>query len=224
VIRAAKQATKTIPIVMAITPDPVAAGLIQSLARPGGNITGLTFLTRELSGKRLELMTEMIPGLSRVGIISIVGFTPFKDYESAARTLKLSIQSIDVQAPNPDFPRVFQAAVKARVGAIITASVPGLSGHHKQIADLALHHRLPLMSESVAVVEQGGLATYDANRDEVFKRAAVFVDKILKGTKPADIPVEQPTKFDFAINLRTAQQIGVTIPPEVLARASRIIR
>ena len=167
----------------------------------------------------------MIPRLSRVGILSMAGFTPFKDYESTARTLKLRIQPIEVQSPNPDFSRAFQVAVKARVGAMITTSVPGLSGHHKQIADLALHHRLPLMSESVSVVvEDGGLATYDANKDEVFKRAAIFVDKILKGAKPADLPVEQPTKFDFAINLKTAKQIGITIPPEVLARANRIIR
>jgi putative ABC transport system substrate-binding protein len=224
VVRAAKQATKTIPIIMAITPDPVAAGLVDSLARPGGNITGLTFLTRELSGKRLELLTEMIPRLSRIGILSLPGFTAFKDYEDAARGLKVTLQLLEVRLPTPDLPRAFQVAVKGRVGAIITTSVPGLSGYHKQVANLAVQNRLPLISESVTVVEAGGLASYDANRDEVFKRAAVYVDKILKGAKPAELPVEQPTKFEFVINLKTAKQIDLTIPPNVLARADRVIR
>jgi putative ABC transport system substrate-binding protein len=224
VIRAAKQATKTIPIVMAITPDPVAIGLVASLARPGGNITGLTFLTRDLSGKRLELLTEMIPRLSRVGILSVAGFTAFKDYEDAARSLKVPLQVLEVQGPTPDLPRALQVAVKKRVSAIITTSVPGLSGYQKQIADLAVHNRLPLMSESVSVVEGGGLVSYDANRDEIFKRAAIYVDKILKGAKPADLPVEQPTKFEFVVNLKTAKQIGLTIPPNVLVRADRVIK
>ena len=224
VIRAAKQATKSIPIVMAITPDPVAAGLVDSLARPGGNITGLTRLTRELSGKRLELLTEMIPRLSSVGILSGgVGITP-KDYDAAARSLKVRLQILDVQGPAPDLPRAFQAAVKGRVSAIITTSTPGLAGYQKQIADLAVQNRLPLMSESIAAVEAGGLVSYDADRAEIFRRAAVFVDKILKGAKPADLPVEQPTKFEFVINLKTAKQIGLTIPPDVLARANRVIR
>jgi putative ABC transport system substrate-binding protein len=224
VVRAAKQATKTIPIVMAITPDPVAMGLVESLARPGGNVTGLTFLTRELSGKRLELLTEMIPRLSRIGILSLPRFTAFKDYEDAARGLKVTLQFLEVRLPTPEFHKAFQLAGKERVRAIITTSVPGLSGHHTQIADLAVQNRLPLMSESVTVVEAGGLASYDANRDEIFKRAAVYVDKILKGTKPADLPIEQPTKFELVINLKTAKQINLTIPPDVLARADRVIK
>jgi len=224
VVRAAKQVTQTIPIVMAITPDPVAFGLVDSLARPGGNITGLTFLTRELSGKRLELLTEIIPRLSRVGILTVAGFTALKDYEDAARSLKVTLQPLQVQMPNPDLPRAFQVAVKGRISAIITTSVPGLSGYQKQIADLAVQNRLPLMSESVTVVEAGGLVSYDANRDEVFRRAAVYVDKILKGAKPAELPVEQPTKFEFVINLKTAKQIGLTIPPNVLARADKVIK
>jgi putative tryptophan/tyrosine transport system substrate-binding protein len=224
VVRAAKQATKTIPIIMAITPDPVAAGLVDSLARPGGNITGLTFLTRELSGKRLELLTEMIPGLSRVAILSLPGFTAFKDYENAARDLKVTLQFLEVRLPTPELHTAFQVAVKERAGAIITTSVPGLSGYHKQVVDLAVQNRLPLISESVTVVEAGGLASYDANRDEIFKRAAVYVDKILKGAKPADLPVEQPTKFEYVINLKTAKQIGLTIPPNVLARADKVIK
>ena len=224
VIRAAKQATKTVPIVMVVTPDPVATRLVDSLARPGGNITGITRLTRELSGKRLELLTEMIPRLSRVGILSMVGATPSKDYEAAARGLKVPLQILEVPGPPPDLPAAFQAAVKGRVTAIITTSTPGLAGHHKQIAELAVQNRLPLMSESIAGVQAGGLASYDADRIEIFKRAAVFIDKILKGTKPADLPVEQPMKFELVINLMTAKQIGQPIPPEILARANRIIR
>jgi putative ABC transport system substrate-binding protein len=224
VIRSAKQATRTVPIVMAITPDPVAMGLIDSLARPGGNVTGLTFLTRELSGKRLEVLSEMIPKLQRVGILSIVGFTPLKDYEDAARSLQVPIQSLEVRLPAPDLSRAFQTAVKERLDAIITTSIPGLSGYRKQIVDLALQNRVPLMSESVTFVEAGGLASYDANREEVFRRAAFYVDKILKGVKPGDLPVETPTKFELVINLKTAKQIGLTIPPNVLARADRVVR
>ena len=224
VVRAAKQATKTLPIVMAITPDPVATGLVDSLARPGGNVTGLTRLTRELSGKRLELLTEMIPRLSRVGILSVAGLTAFKDYEEAASSLKVSLQILEVRVPTPDLPKAFQVAVKGRVNAIIVTSVPGLSGHRKQIVDLAVQNKLPLMSETVVVAEAGGLASYDAKIDEIYRRAAVYVDKILKGAKPADLPVEQPTKFELVINLKTAKQIGLTIPPNVLARADRVIR
>jgi ABC-type uncharacterized transport system substrate-binding protein len=224
VIRAAQQATKTIPIVMAITPDPVAMGLVASLAHPGANITGLTFLTRDLSGKRLEVLSEMIPKLSRVGILSIAGFAPFKDYEEAARSLKVPLQRLDVQLPTPDLPSAFRIAVKERVSAIITTSIPGLSGYRKQIVDLALKNQLPLMSESITFVEAGGLASYDANRDEVFRRAAFYVDRIVKGANPGELPVETPTKFELVINLKAAKQIGLAIPPNVLARADRVIR
>jgi putative tryptophan/tyrosine transport system substrate-binding protein len=224
VVRAAKQATKTIPIVMAITPDPVAVGLVDSLARPGGNITGLTSLARNLSGKRLELLSEMIPKLSGVGILLVTGSSAFKDYDDAGRSLKVPLQSLEVRVPNPDLPKAFQVAVKERVSAVIVASVPGLSGYRKQIVDLALQNRLPLMSESVLAVEAGGLVSYNANNDAILRRAAVYVDKILKGAKPADLPVEQPTKFELVINLKTAKQMGLTIPPNVLARADRVIR
>ncbi len=224
VVQAAKQATKTIPIVMAVTPDPVQAGLVDSLARPGGNITGLTSLARNLSGKRLELLTEMIPRLSRVGFLTVAGSKAIKDYEDAARSLKVLLQSLQVQVPNPNLPRAFQDAVKERVHAIIVASVPGLSVYRKQIADLAVKNRLPLMSENVSAVEDGGLAFYGAKEEEIFRRAAIYVDKILRGAKPADLPVEQPTRFELVINLKTAKQIGVTIPPNVLARADRVIR
>jgi putative ABC transport system substrate-binding protein len=209
---------------MVITPDPVEIGLVDSLARPGGNITGITSLARQLSGKRLELLSEMIPKLSRVGILLVAGSRAFRDYEGAARSLNIPVRSLEVRLPNPDFPRVFQVAANERVSAIILASVPGLSGYRKQIVDLAAQNRLPLISESVVAVEAGGLASYNANNDEVSRRAAVFVVKILKGAKPADLPVEQPTKFELIINLKTAKQIGVTIPPNVLARADKVIK
>jgi putative tryptophan/tyrosine transport system substrate-binding protein len=224
VVRAAKEATTTIPIVMAITPDPVATGLVDSLARPGGNITGLTSLARNLSGKRLELLTEMIPRLSRIGFLSVAGSTAIKDYEDAARSLKVLLQPLEVRVPTPDLSRAFQVAIKERVGAIIIASVPGLSGYRKQIVDLAVRNRLPLMSENVLAVEDGGLAFYGANEEEIFRRAAIYVDKILKGAKPADLPVEQPTKFELVINLKTAKQIGVIIPQSVLFRADKVIK
>jgi putative ABC transport system substrate-binding protein len=223
-IRAAKEATKTIPIVMATTPDPVAAGLVDSFAHPGGNITGLTTSTRDLSGKRLELLSEMIPRLSRVGILSVAGFTAFKDYEDAARSLKVSLQILEVREPTPDLRKAFQVALKERVSAIITTSLPLTSVYPKQIADLALENRLPLMSETVSVVEAGGLVSYDAKRDEIFRRVAIYIDKILKGTKPADLPVEQPTKFEFVINLKTAKALNLTIPQSVLFRADRVIK
>jgi putative ABC transport system substrate-binding protein len=224
VVRAAKQATKTIPIVMAITPDPVAVGLVDSLARPGGNITGLTSLARNLSGKRLELLTEMIPKLSRVGILLATGSSAFKDYEDAGRSLKVPLQSIEVRVPNPDLLRAFKVAVKERVSAMIVASVPGLSGYRKQIVDLALQNRLPLMSESVLAVEAGGLVSYNANNDEILRHAAVYVDKILKGTKPADLPVEQPMTFELVINLKTAKGLGLTLPPAILLQATEVIQ
>ena len=228
VIRAAKQATKTIPIVMVTVVDPVASGLIDSLARPGGNVTGLTRLTRDLSGKRLELLKETIPTMSRVGVLGVANETgpsdALKDYESAARALKIRLQSIEVRGPNPDFDGAFRDASKRRVTALIIARHGLLIRYETQIADLAIKNRLPSMFESTETAEAGGLMSYSANDGESFRRAAVFVDKILKGAKPADLPVEQPTKFEFIINLKTAKQIGVTIPPNVLARADKVIR
>jgi ABC-type uncharacterized transport system substrate-binding protein len=228
-IRAAKQATKTIPIVMVTTSDPIAAGLIDSLARPGGNITGLTSLTRELSGKRLELLKEMIPRVARVGVLwtttGVPGLaTAFDDYDSAARDLKISLKSLEVHGPNPKLEELLRDAVKARVSAIIAIRVPLLISHRKQIADFALNNRLALMSEGSEYVEVGSLVSYSASDVENYRRAAVYVDKIIKGAKPADLPVEQPKKFEFIINLKTAKQIGLIIPPNVLARADRIIR
>jgi putative ABC transport system substrate-binding protein len=226
-IRAAKQATKTIPIVMVTTVDPVATGLIDSLAHPGGNVTGLTRLTREVSGKRLELLKEIVPSLSRVGILRDVegsgSRVALKEYDEAAHALKLQIQPLEVKAPNPDLERVFQA-IKGRASAVVTITGTLLSPYARTIADLSSKNRLPSMNEHIRYVEAGGLMSYSGNDAETFRRAAHLVDKILKGAKPAELPVEQPKKFDLMINLKTAKQIGLTIPPNVLARADRVIR
>ncbi len=223
----AKKATQTIPIVMVTSQDPVAIGLIDSLARPGGNITGLTRLTRELSGKRLELLTEVVPRVSRVGVLADAKLPgsaiAFKEYEAAARALKIQLQYLEARGPTPDLEAAFQAA-KGRASALITIGNPVLNRYTKRIADLAIKSRLPSMCEASDWVEAGGLMSYSANDADSYKRAAVYVDKILKGTKPADLAVEQPTKFEFIINLKTAKQIGLTIPPNVLARANRVIR
>jgi putative ABC transport system substrate-binding protein len=227
-IQAAKESTKAVPIVMVTAEDPVAAGLIDSLARPGGNVTGITRLTHELNGKRLELLKDVVPTASRVGVLiqagSAAGSRALKEYETAARALKIALQSVEVeiQSQNPDIQRAFREAVKGRVRALIATRQ--LLRYRKQIADVAINNRLPLMCDGSDFVEAGGLVSYSANDAENFRRAAFYVDRILKGTKPADLPVEQPTKFEFVINLKTAKQIGLTIPPNVLARADRVIR
>jgi len=232
-IRAAKQATKTIPIVMVTTQDPVAAGFVDSLARPGGNITGLTILQRELSGKRLELLKEAVPGISRVAaLVDVIQLSElsggtandFQWYEAPARALKLELQPLAVRGPNPDFEGAFQAAAKGRASALITVSGGLFNGHEKRIMDLAIKNRLPSIHERSDYVEAGGLMSYSADDAETYRRAAYYVDRILKGTKPAELPVEQATKFELVINLKTAKQIGLTIPPNVLARADRVIR
>ena len=227
-IRAAKEATKTIPIVMVTTQDPVASGLIDSLARPGGNVTGVTQLARELSGKRLELLLEMVPSLSRIGLIvtkdSINTTDALKRYENAARALKVEHRVLEIGSGSPDLPAVFDAALKARVGAMIPIRNGTINLLAPRIAELAIKNRLPTMFERNGAVENGGLASYTADELESYRRAAIYVDKILKGAKPADLPVEQPTKFEFIINLKTAKQIGLTIPPNVLARADRVIK
>jgi len=225
-ILAAKQATRTIAIVMVVNTDPVASGLVDSLAHPGGNITGITRLTRDLSGKRLEVLKEVFPGISRVGVLedADASVKAFKDYDAAGRALKIQLQSLEVRGPNPDLEGAFQAAVKGRVRALIATQTTVLVPYPKKIADLAIKHRLPLMFESSRTVEAGGLLSYSSNEPENFKRAAYYVDRILKGAKPAELPVEQPTKFEFVINLKTAKTLGLTIPPDVLARAHKIIR
>jgi putative ABC transport system substrate-binding protein len=227
-IRAAKQATKTIPIVMTTTLDPVAAGFIDSLARPGGNITGVTRFTRELSGKRLELLKEAVQGILRVGVLmgadSADPSNTFKQYEVAAHGLKIVLHSLMVRGPTFDWDRVFRDAAKKRVDVLITVTTPLFVRQARQIIDLTIKNQLPSMFEGSEYVEVGGLMSYSGNDVETFRRAATYVDKILKGAKPADLPVEQPTKFEFIVNLKAAKQIGLTIPPNVLARADRVIR
>jgi putative ABC transport system substrate-binding protein len=224
-IRAAKEATKTIPIVMVTTQDPVAVGFINSLARPGGNITGVTTLQRELSGKRLELLKEVLPGISRVGVLmNAPSIGDFKMYEAPARALKIQLQPLGVRGPNPDLEEAFQSAAKGGASALITVTNAVLNPHAKRIAELAVKNRLPLMGERSDYVEAGGLISYSGDDEASYRRAAILVDKILRGAKPADLPVEQPTEFELVINLKTAKQIGLTIPPNVLARADRVIR
>jgi putative ABC transport system substrate-binding protein len=229
-IRAAKQATKTIPIVMVATVDPVATGIVDSLARPGGNITGLTTLSRDLSGKRLELLKEVVPGTSRIGVLweaaAPAAAISFKEYEAAARALNVQLQSLELEGPNPDLEGAFRAAAKGHTNALIgVRSILLARDLTKRIADLAIKNRLALMLEETEDVRAaGGLVSYSANDAESFRRAATYVDKILKGAKAADLPVQQPTKFELAFNLKTAKQIGVTIPPNVLARADKVIK
>jgi putative ABC transport system substrate-binding protein len=227
-IRAAKQATKTVPIIMVANFDPVATGIVDSLAHPGGNITGLSTLQRELSGKRLEMLKEAVPGISGVGVLwdpTAPGpVISFKEYETVAHALKLTLHSLEVRGPDPDFDGKFQAAAKGRVSALVTISNSLVSRYTKRIVDTAIKHRLPSIYESDNWVEAGGLMSYAADDADRYKRVAYYVDRILKGTKPADLPVEQPMKFEFVVNLKTAKQIGLTIPPNVLARADRVIR
>jgi putative ABC transport system substrate-binding protein len=227
-IQAAKEATKTIPIVIVTQADPVSNGLVDSLARPGGNITGLTTISRELSGKRLELVKEVVPEISRVGVLwdenSPGGNIGFKEYETAARGFKIPLQSLKVRGSSPDLDGAFQAAAKGRVQAIIPIRSVELTRQINRIAELAIKNRIPSMCERSEYVEAGCLMSYATNDADQFRRAAVYVDKILKGAKPADLPVEQPKKFEFIINLKAAKQIGLTIPPNVLARADKVIK
>jgi len=226
--RAAKEATATIPIVMAQSDDPVASGFVASLARPGGNITGLSQVSPELSGKRLELLKEVVPKLSRVamfGTSSSPGDAPvLNETKLAAVALGASVQLLDVLSPN-DFETAFRAAVKARANGVlwlVSGSVG--SGHHAKIAEFAVKSRLPTIYHGQNYVSAGGLMSYGVNLADLHRRAATYVDKILKGAKPSELPVEQPTKFELVINLQAAKQIGLTIPPNVLARADRVIR
>ena len=227
-VRVAARMTKSIPIVMITQVDPVAAGLVDSLAQPGGNITGIATLARDLSGKRLELLAEVVPRLSRVAILRGAGEpvsdVGFKEYENAARSLKIQLQSLEVRGSNPALEEAFEAAAKGRANAVITIANIPLFRNSSRIADLAKRNRLPSLHEGRAWVEAGGLISYAANDVELFRRAAIYLDKIFKGAAPGGIPIEQPTKFELVINLKTAKQIGLTIPPNVLARADRVIR
>ena len=224
---AAKQATTTIPIVFVGVADAVAAGLVSSLAHPGGNITGLSSLAPELSGKRLELLKETFPKISRVAVLrnpSNAGDPIlWKETQAAAQTLGMQLQSLEVRNEK-DLKNAFDSATKAGSQAFLTLTDPFLQSHRQQIVDFAAKSRLPAIHPDSEYVEAGGLMSYAPNALEYYTRAATYVDKILKGVKPADLPVEQPTKFEFVINLKTAKQIGLAIPPNVLARADRVIR
>ena len=225
-IREAKTATKTIPIVMTTIEDPVAMGIINSLARPGGNITGLTNLAPELSGKRLELLKEAFPKLSRVAVLwppdAAGAVVTFKETEDAARTLGIQIQSLEVRNAS-DFKDVFKAVV-GRAGALLVLQSALTNAHRKSITELAVNNRLPAMYTQKEYVEAGGLMSYGVDTRDLYRRAATFVHKILKGANPAELPVEQPTKFELVINLKTAKQIDLTIPLSVLYQADKVIK
>jgi putative ABC transport system substrate-binding protein len=224
---AAKKATKTIPIVFAGVADPVAEGLVESLARPGGNVTGFSTIAPVLAGKRLELLKETIPRLSRVAVLwdpkSSASAQSWKESQLAARELGLQLHSMEVGSADR-FDRAFQDAIKAGSVALAVVTSPFVTTNQKRVFELALKHRLPAIYPREDFADSGGLMSYGPDRTEPYRRAAVYVDKILKGTKPADLPVEQPAKFEFIINLKAAKQIGLTIPPNVLARADRVIR
>lgn len=222
-----KRATSTIPIVIVGAADPVGSGFVASLARPGGNITGLSNLARELNQKLLELLKEIVPGLSRVAVLrnsdNPVSLLQLRDAEDAGQLLSVKLQVLEVSDP-AKLEGAFSAMKRERAEAFIVLADPLFLSERTRLADLAVKGRLPGAFNVRQYAEAGGLISYGASLADMFRRAAVFVDKILKGTKPADLPVEQPTKFELVINLKTAQQIGVTIPPSVLARADRVIR
>jgi len=227
VTRAAKEAGVRIPIVMANDTDPVSNGFVASLARPGGNITGLATLAPELSGKQLELLKEIVSKLSRVAVLGNStqpgNALALREIELAARAFKVQLQNLDVRDP-ADIETAFRAASKGRAEALLVLGGPVLFSNRKQIIDFAAKNRLPAIYERLEHVEDGGLMTYGPNINDLHRRAATFVDKILKGRAPADLPVEQPIKFEFIVNLKAAKQIGLTIPPNVLARADRVIK
>jgi putative ABC transport system substrate-binding protein len=224
---AAKNATKTIPIVFTGVQDPVATGVVDSLAKPGGNVTGLSILAPELGGKRLELLKEVVPKITRVAFLW-AGLGPgaslsVKETQAAAQALGLQLQSLEVRDLN-DFDSAFEAITKNRAQALLTNPGPVINTHQARIVEFAAKNRLPAMYAAPESLDAGGLMSYGPNPTDQYRRAAYFVDKILKGTKPADLPVEQPKKFEFIINLKAAKQIGLTIPPNVLARADKVIK
>jgi putative tryptophan/tyrosine transport system substrate-binding protein len=225
--KTAKEATRTIPIVMTWDYDPVGSGFVTSLARPGGNITGLSMLAPELSGKQLELLKETVPKVSRVAVLSPStqpGYAEvLREMDLAAGSLKMKLQYLNVLSLK-DIESAFEAAGKGHAGAVLVLQSPVTGSHRKQLADLAIKSRLPTIYPRSDFVEDGGLMSYGTSFVDLSRRAATYVDKILKGAKPADLPVEQPTKFEFVINLKAAKQIGLTIPPNVLARADKVIR
>jgi putative tryptophan/tyrosine transport system substrate-binding protein len=224
---AAKKSTRTIPIVVASAADTVGSGLVESLARPGDNITGLSQIAPEMAGKRLELLKEVVPKLVRVAVLwrpdGMASSLAWKESQLPARALSLHLYSMEVRSPN-EFDKAFEDATRARAGALAVMPDSLFAGNLRRIADLAARSRLPTIFHLREFTDSGGLLAYGADRSDMFRRAATYVDKILKGAKPADLPVEQPTKFEFVINLKTAKKIGLTIPPNVLARADRVIK
>jgi ABC-type uncharacterized transport system substrate-binding protein len=223
---AAKSASQTIPIVFASAADPLANELVASLARPGGNLTGPSQMSAELSGKRLELIKEVVPRLSRVAVLrdhSPQSEVALKETQLAAQALAVQLKMFEVRSPN-DFEGVFLSMSKERPGALVVISSPMVLNNRGQIIALVTKQRLPAVYTLKEYVDAGGLMSYGVSLPALFRRAATYVDKILKGAKPADLPVEQPTKFEFVINLKTARQIGLTIPPNVLARADKVIK
>ena len=224
--RAARKATKTIPIVMT-TGSPVEQGLAESLAKPGGNVTGLTVMAVELTGKRLEILKETLPKMTRVAALWAPGQTEavkgFKETQEAARGFSLRLQSVEVQNAD-ELEKVFAEISKGRPDALVVVLDPLVTLHSKPIVNLALKHHLPGMYPTRQFAEEGGLMAYGPLIADLYRRAARYVDKILRGAKPGDIPIEQPTKFELIINMRTAKQIGLTIPPNVLAQADKVIK
>jgi len=226
-VLAVKNASATIPIVLVGVGDPVASGLVASLARPGGNITGLTIAAVELSGKRLELLKEAVPNLTRVAFLwnsaNPAQVPQWREAQAAAQELRLQLQSLEVRSSR-DFDSAFEAALRERAQALAVSPEPLINTHLKSIVEFTAKNRLPAMYAGPEVVDAGGLMSYAPSYGDLSRRAATYVDKILKGAKPADLPVEQPTKFEFIINLKAAKQIGLTIPPNVLVRANKVIR
>jgi putative ABC transport system substrate-binding protein len=225
---AAKKATATIPIVMIGVSDPVGSGLVSSLARPGANITGNSSMTAEVVGKQLELLKEIFHKISQVAALwnpanPVFQAIQLKETQDAARALGMRLQLMEARVPD-EIDRAFTAMAKERMKALLVLNDPVFTGHRKRIADLSAKHRLAAVSGTLEYPEAGGLMAYGPSFPDMYRRAAVYVDKILKGAKPADLPVEQPTKFELVINLKTAKQIGLTIPPNVLARADRVIK
>ncbi len=224
--RAVQQASTTIPIVIAAADDPLAGGLVASLARPGGNITGLSIITPDLTGKRLELLKEILPGLTRVAVLwnsgNPISEPELRKAEVAARTLGLQLQPLAVRDSH-EFASAFSTMKRERVGALFLLSDAMFFGQRKELVALAASHRLPLVSHLREFADAGGLMTYGPNVVDLHRRAATYVDKILKGANPGDLPIEQPTKFDLAINLKTARALGITVPPSVLGRAEHVI-
>jgi putative tryptophan/tyrosine transport system substrate-binding protein len=223
---AARRATRDIPIVMAVSTDPVGVGLVASLARPGGNVTGLTTISPELGGKRLELLKQVVPRVGRVAVLWNANnpgkAAELRELEAAAQRLAIAVWPIEVRS-EADFERAFRTISLERADALLTLREPLVQGHQKQIVQFAARNRLPDMHVGSEWADDGGLMAYGPSLREIFRRSAVYVDKILKGAKPADLPIERPTRFELVINLKTAKALGLTIPPPVVARADRLI-